>query len=399
MEFIEKYFKYIMIFLAAVMIIVLLIIASEGKDDEDDAGISGGVDIAVMPTKEAESTTNDSMGIQGIIINIDTSKQTMVLQEVGTSTKITYSYTGGTEIVNRYDTIASVSQLMVGEVVDVEFATNKKLSRIKVSSEDWEYKNATGFSIDTQNKTLTIGSDKYYYNDNTVVACNDDIITIDKLESIDVVTLRGKEKQLDSIIVTEGHGYVRLDNTTFFEGGFVEIGSKIVELITENMVIPVPVGDYTITVTKTDTSGSKDISVGINEEIRVNLTEFQSDAVRLGTLSFKIEPEGATLTIDGVKKNYSELVEVAYGTHKIVVSAKGYKPYSQVINVEEILKEYTITLEKSEETSNQESDNSDKEEDNASKTSTDTATTKSAAKETTTSQTIDYGSLINDLFQ
>ena len=399
MEFIEKYFKYIMIFLAAVMIIVLLIIASEGKDDEDDAGISGGVDIAVMPTKEAESTTNDSMGIQGIIINIDTSKQTMVLQEVGTSTKITYSYTGGTEIVNRYDTIASVSQLMVGEVVDVEFATNKKLSRIKVSSEDWEYKNATGFSIDTQNKTLTIGSDKYYYNDNTVVACNDNIITIDKLESIDVVTLRGKEKQLDSIIVTEGHGYVRLDNTTFFEGGFVEIGSKIVELITENMVIPVPVGDYTITVTKTDTSGSKDISVGINEEIRVNLTEFQSDAVRLGTLSFKIEPEGATLTIDGVKKNYSELVEVAYGTHKIVVSAKGYKPYSQVINVEEILKEYTITLEKSEETSNQESDNSDKEEDNASKTSTDTATTKSAAKETTTSQTIDYGSLINDLFQ
>lgn len=399
MKFIEKYFKYIMIFLAAIMIIILLVVASEKKDDKDDAGISGGVDIAVMPTKEAESSKNQQTSMQGIIINIDTSKQTMVLQEVGTSSKITYSYTGGTEVLNRYDTITAVSQLVVGEVVDVEFATNKKLSRIKVSSEDWEYKNATDFSIDTGNKTLEIGSDKYYYNDNTVFACGNDIITIDKLESIDVITLRGKEKQLDSIIVTQGHGYVRLDNTTFFEGGFVEIGSKIVELITENMVIPVPVGKYTMTVTKTDTSGSKDISVEVNEEIRVNLTEFQSDAVKLGTLSFKIEPEGATLTIDGVKKNYSELVEVAYGTHKIAVSANGYKSYSQVINVEEILKEYKITLEKSEETSEQESKSTNKDETGDSKSSTTSSITKSTVKETTTRQTIDYSSLVNDLLQ
>lgn len=390
MEFVRKYFKYIMVFLTAIMIIVLLVIMAADKDDEDSAGISGGVDIAVMPTKEAETDSkSEETGIQAIVIGIDTSKLNMVLQEVGTDTKITYSYTGGTEVLNRFDDVTSVNQLKVGEIVDVEFATNKRLSRIKISSKDWEYKNATGFSIDAEEKSLKIGNNKYYYNDNTVIANGNNIISIDELESIDVVTLRGKDKQIDSIIVTKGHGYVRLDNTTFFEGGFVEIGNDIVELITKNMVIPAPVGEYKITVTKTDTSGSKDIKVSVNEEIRVNLIEFQSDAVKLGTLSFKIEPKGAALMIDGVKQDYSELVDVSYGTHKIVVTADGYEPYSKVITVEDILKEYEIKLmeKETEETKDTEKETSTEEK----------STTKE--KETTTRQTIDFNSLVDDLLR
>lgn len=99
-------------------------------------------------------------------------------------------------------------------------------------------------------------------------------------------------------------------------------------------------------------------------------------------------------------KDYSQIIDVAYGTHKIVVSADGYEPYSQIISVEDIFKEFNITLVKAEETpattreSNSETDesSSDKESNSAQ------ATKKTNVKETTTMPTIDYGSLINSLF-
>jgi hypothetical protein len=269
---------------------------------------------------------------------------------------------------------------------------NKKLSRIKICDTEWEYTGVTNFQMDTENKILTVGSEKYVYTDNMIVINEDNISSIDKLESIDVVTLKGRDKQLDSIIVTSGHGYVRLDSTAYFEGGFIEIGSKVVQVITENMVIPVPAGDYNLRVTKGETSGEKEISVEVNEEIRVNLTEFQSEAVRLGTLSFKITPSNAKLMIDGVSKDYSGLVDVAYGLHKITISADGYDTYTQTIDVEDIFKEYDITLSEASETSAAETET-----EIPSSTEVTTSSTK-ATTQATTYQTIDYSSIIDALF-
>ncbi len=396
----ENKFKYIMIFLGALLVVIILMITT-GKENGSKATISHGVDVPVMPTKETEEASgNVSEGnrLQAVVLDVDTKALTMILQELGTKKKVTYSYTGGTDVVNRYDDIISVSQLKIGEVVDVEFASDNKLSKIKVSENDWEYPGVTNFKLDTDNKVLTVGNEKYSYTDNTVIINEDKETTIDKLESIDMLTLKGKDKQIDSIIVTTGHGYVRLDSTTFFEGGFVEIGSKIVQLITENMVIPVPVGDYTLMVTKDKTSGSKDISVGVNEEIRVNLMEFQSDAVRLGTLSFKITPAGAKLTIDGVVKDYSEIIDVAYGTHKIVISANGYETYSQIITVKDIFKEYDITLTESTETSAAETGHEEETTTKKTTTKKTTSSSKTTTAQTTTYQTIDYNSLIDALF-
>lgn len=414
----EKTFKYIMVFLGTIFVVVIIMIATGDKSGKK-ATISNGVDIPVMPTAKtdkSEDSKSDKL-LQAVVIDVDKDKHTMILQQTGTDSKITYSYTGGTEVSNRYDEAISVNQLKIGEVVDIEFAADRKLSKVKVSDGDWEYQGVTDFKIDTQKKLLTVGSSVYSYTDNTVIIDEYSETTLDKLESIDVVTLKGKDKQLDSIIVTTGHGYVRLDSTTFFEGGFVEIGSKIVQLITENMVIPVPVGDYTLTVTKDKTSGSKDISVESNEEIRVNLIEFQSDAVRLGTLSFKIVPAGAKLTIDGVVKDYSDIIDVAYGTHKIVISAKGYDTYSQIINVQDIFKEYNISLSQSTETSaadtKSEKDSTDESESQTSEntSSANNTNSKSNQKQTTSSkksannttktttyQTIDYSKLIGSLF-
>lgn len=400
----ESGIKYFLLILCTLSASVMLI-ACAGKGEQKKPGISNGVDIAVMPTTEFINGLPDVTGNKGmvkaVIIDINTETSTMILQQTETQNKSVYTYTGGTDVVNRYDEIMSVNQLAIGEVVDIETGENgSRLTKIKVSDRDWEYKGVTDFKMDKDNRSITIGSEKYFYTENTVIINDGKVTEPDTLESIDVLTLKGNDKQLDSIIVTASHGYVRLDSTTFFEGGFVEIGQKIVMLITENMVIPVPEGTYAFSVTKDKTSGSREITVNNNEELRINLTEFQSDAVRLGTLSFKISPAGAKLTIDGVAKDYSQIIDVAYGTHKIVVSAEGYEPYSQIISVEDIFKEFNITLVRAEETpATTQKSSSGTDESSSDRESNSTKTTKKTnVKETTTMPTIDYGSLINSLF-
>lgn len=380
-------------------------VACSGKSATDSkSSISNGNEIAILHTSE---TSSEEIGkkFQAVLLEHDMDGKIMVLQKTGTETRVKYQYTGGSNISNRYGDIISAQQLNVGEVLDVTISDSTgKISDLKISDSDFEYTKVTGFDISVDENVITYGNSKYYYDDNTIFVKEGTIIQPESLNSVDTLTIKGKDKQLDSVIVTNGHGYVKLSSTTFFEGGYIEIGSSIVEMITDNMLISVPSGTFNLTVTKDKTSGSKDITVYDNEETAVDLLQFQTEAVRLGTLSFNIDPAGAKLTIDGVDKDYSQIVDVAYGTHKIVVSMEGYESYAQVINVDATYTEYKIALIKSAETGTETSGDESTEEkkDTASTKTTENQTAKSnkeTKKETTTTATIDYSGLLDTLFE
>lgn len=340
-------FQYCLLMFCTVLAAVGMISCAD-QENRRGSAISNGVDIAVMPTTtllSEQETTTEARNFKAIVVDINSENKTLVLQAAGTRTRVQYEYTGGTDIVSKYDEPVTVERLSLGEVVEVWTAgSSTRLTKLKISDADFDYGGVTNFRLDQEHKTIVVGNEKYTYTDNTVVVSQDAELGVDKLEAVDVLRLRGTEKELDSITVTKGHGYLRLDATTFFEGGYLEVGDKIVEVITENMVLAVPTGRLSVKVSKDKSAGSKEVVVAENEEIRLNLTEFQSDAVRLGTLSFTISPKGAKLTVDGVEKDYSQLVDVAYGTHKIIVTADGYEPYAQVITVDSITSEYNIML-------------------------------------------------------
>ena len=362
--------------------------------------ISGGKDIAIMPTASSESPSGavqdkNMPGLAGIILDIDTEQQACTVQMLDTSNKVVYNYNGGTNVVNRYGKPILIEQISIGEVVEIEYSdVNKKLTSIRASEKEWEYSGATNFTIDTENKSVTVGSQKYNYTENLVVVHDGRIIGIDKLDSVDVITLKGRDKQIDSILVTAGHGNVRLDSTAFFEGGFVEIGPKIVKVITENMVIPVPAGSYVLTITKDDTTGSKEIQVAENEEIRINLTDFQSEAVRYGSVQFKISPSGAEHIIDGKKTDYSALVDLPYGNHSVVIKKDGYSTYRETINIQNILTEYDISLIENGETSAQTTEETTTSKEDKDDTKDETTTGKKNPETTTIKR--NFGSLTDE---
>lgn len=339
--------RYLMLLMGTIVSAILMISCSN-QSNRRNSSISNGVDIPVMPTTtliSEQETPTEARNFKAIVVDVNSQDKTMVLQGAGTGARIKYEYTGGTDIISRYDEPITIDRLALGEVIEVwTSGSSTKLTKIKISDADFDYGGVTNFKIDKDSKTISVGNERYNYTDHTVVVTQDSEISIDKLDGVDVLRLRGIDKELDSVTVTKGHGYLRLDSTTFFEGGYLEVGDKIIEMITENMVVAVPVGRFNVTVSKDKTAGSREIVISDNEEIRLNLTEFQSNAVRLGALSFKISPKGAKLTVDGVEKDYSQMIDVAYGTHKIIVTADGYEPYAQVITVDSITSEYNIML-------------------------------------------------------
>lgn len=324
--------------------------------------IHGGNDIPVYPGQEedrdsaqAQSNAQKQTEGKGIVVEVDSNSRTCTILLLDTSEKVVYSYNGGTEVFDRHEEPLSMAQLQLGEIVEYEYVKDgKRLTKISEWSEAWEYLSATKLTIDEEKQVLYVGEEEYTFTDELIVVQDGRLGSLDKLEAVDVVTLKGRKKQLDSMIVTQGHGYIRLDSTGYFEGGYVDLGADYVAVITENMRIPMSAGTYIMTVTKNDTKGSKEISVEENEEIRVNLTDFQEEAVRYGSVQFKIEPAGAILKIDGKETAYSGLVDVTYGNHSIEVRKDGYGTYTQTIVVNSILSEYDITLLEEETTTTKE---------------------------------------------
>lgn len=317
--------------------------------------IHGGNEIPVYPNQESgadkggvqsSGAQNQTVG-EGLIIEVDTKSKTCAILLLDTSETVVYTYNGTTEVFDRHEEPLAIEQLLVGEIVQYEYVNaGKRLTKLREWSEAWEYQGATNFQIDADKQVLQIGEEEYTFTDDLIVAMEQDrrVISLDKLASVDIVTLKGRDQQIDSVIVTQGHGTVRLDSTAYFEGGFVDIGADYVSVITENMVIPMPAGTYIMTVAKEDTVGSKEIQVEENEELRINLTDFQDEAVRYGSVQFQIEPVGAILKIDGKDTEYTGLVDLTYGNHSVEVRKDGYGTYTQTITVDSVLSEYDITL-------------------------------------------------------
>ena len=150
------------------------------------------------------------------------------------------------------------------------------------------------------------------------------------------------------ITVERGHGYVRLSGQDNFVDGFVEIGTAVIKRVTEEMLLVVPEGDYTLYISKNGMAGSEDISVKAGEETLVDVSKFEVNKDKeTGKIIFTISPAKAELYIDQEKTLYDEPVELTCGIHQIRVQADGYKTLTQYIKVGTATANLNVELEES----------------------------------------------------
>lgn len=339
----------------------LLIFAAGCSKEITSGNISGGRDVMRLPgvttAGQLDSEGKVQQGIRAVVTAIDTDKQVIALKVIDKRT-IELQYTGATDIRNYNNEVMSASQLTPGEVVYADYnAGINKLNALIISCDEWK-EEVSGVNVDTGGSYIEYGKQKYTYDNNLVVMSGTSKCKLEDIKPIDHILIRGRDKKIDSIVITRGHGYLQLENTGFYEGGIIEVGTEVITGITANMKLLVPEGTYRLTVTKGKDSGSKDITIDRNQEQTVNLAELQKTGERYGNLGFKITPEGANLYIDKKKiDNYSGMVEVTYGVHEIIVTGEGYKTYTGTVNVDSVYQEVVIELEAQEKTTDKQTAN------------------------------------------
>lgn len=330
------------IILFGLFCLLLLVIGcgKTGKESvvqDEEAVTGGGVDKA-----EAYDEVKNM-----VFVSLDKEAKSVILQDVESGVRYTLNYTGGTYVYNKSGSPITMEQIEPGELVEASFYyADSRLEKLQLVKNAWVYEEVEDSEINRANFRMKIYDSNYKFNDRMFILSNGKELGINELNEEDVLTIRGIGKNVYSVTVDRGHGYIVLTGYENFVDGWVEVGSKIITRVLKDMILVAPEGDYVLTVEKNGFGGYKNITVLRDEEVKVDVSDLKEAERQTGNVRFSIEPSGAKLYIAGEEKDYSNLVALDYGTYKVKVTAEGYETYEGKITVDNLVKEQEIKLTK-----------------------------------------------------
>lgn len=311
--------------MAGLLCLLFLTSCTGEKEAEEEKNTTGFV--------AAETGVFDSADT-AVVAEIDLEEKTVTLKNMDIKRQYTLSYDGTTFFYDKYGTVISAAQLQKGEVVDVTFFKGRKrLNTLQISGDAWNHKNISDYKLDEEKFQAEVGAAVYAYSEDIVVIADGKQADLIDINPVDILTFRGIGTEVYSIVVEKGHGYVRLRNDEYFYGGWIEIGNKIIQKVTENMMLAVPEGSHQVVISNKGTNGVKQIEVRKDTELELDVGDLRGEEPQYGTVVFTITPDTATLYLDGDKTDYSLPVRLECGIHQMIVMAEGYETISQYLKV------------------------------------------------------------------
>ncbi len=246
----------------------------------------------------------------------------------------TLRYDGTTVITDQYGGAMSAAQLTPGDIVDVNFQhIPKKCVSIMISPSAWNRDVTEGFTMNQARRQLSFDGEMYTLAERMVLLSEGEEIELADLNERDVLSVQGIDNTVYSILVRKGHGYLRLTGTEYFVDGFVEVGQEMVQRITEDMLLTVPEGEYSVVVRNGRHGGNKPAVIYRDEETVLDVSDLKGEEIKTGNVFFTLMPADANVYIDGEKVDTSTYVTLEYGIHQMIVKADGYETISQYLKV------------------------------------------------------------------
>lgn len=303
-------------------------------------------------TTVRETTTEETMESRKeavdtvVVTHIDAEKMQITVKSISGALYI-LNYTSGSRVQNRYGTELLMQDVTPGEIAQITYLSgSQKLLTLKESEDAWENTSVSKWEIDYDRLQMQIGSDRYSIGETVSVISQDRLIDIHQLNAVDTLVVKGIGNTVYSIFVKQGHGYIKITGQEDLVGGLIEVGNKIMTVITEEMILVAPEGDYILTATKDKIGGSKEITVSRDCETFVSLSEFKAEVQREGTVRFRILPDGITahLFVDSKPVSDLENVVLSYGKHTLTVTSDGYADYQESLIINSVYMNKTIDL-------------------------------------------------------
>ena len=286
-----------------------------------------------------------------LVVNHNSSKKEITFFNFGKQKNYTLQYDGITNFMDKYETPISAAQLRKGSIVDIRFLKGEKtLSYVKESEKVWEISEITNFELDMNAGRMKIRDEYYTLREDTLVLSGTETAEYLDIHPGDSLRIIGKDHEIYSISIEDGHGYLRLENDEYFIGGWIEIGQKMIRKIEEDMLLTVPEGKHRVYVSHTGIEGEKEVEIHRGKEAAIDLGDLKKeDLIKYGNLIFTVDPASAGVYVDGKEVDITRTVKAEYGLHQIMVSAEGYETIIQYIRVSKEGASLNITLEKEKE--------------------------------------------------
>ena len=310
----------------------------------------------VLPEETIKETVKVMPGAydsvdRALVVEKNKEKQIITFFNFKLKKNYTLSYDGTTCFYDKYGSSLSAEQLQKGEVADICFLKGEKLlSQVTVSPEVWQLSEVKNFQLDLKAGRMKIQDAYYTLSEDTVVFSGDDQVEFLDIHEGDTLSLRGNDKEIYSISIERGHGYLRLENAEYFIGGWIELGRGLVKKIEEDMLLTVPEGTHKVYVSHTGLEGEKEVKILRGKETKVDLGDLKKDdLIKYGTLIFVLDPSEAKVYIDGKEIDTTRSVKTEYGLHQIMAMADGYETLIQYIRVSAEGATLAITLDEEKE--------------------------------------------------
>ena len=282
-----------------------------------------------------------------VLVAKDTEGATLTFLNNELGKRYTLGYDGTTGFYDRYGQLISLSQLTVGDIVDLRFVKEKRhLTTAALSSAAWVKQSTDQYVFNGIKNEVTLGNDIYKLSDDLFCYSGKEELDYREINSADVLTFRGIDTTVYSVSVEKGHGYLRLSGHEYFVGGWIEIGTKNIQKITEDMLLTVPEGTYNIVVSGSGMSVDRSVTIKRGLETILDLSDVVPETPKEGLVLFSITPADATLYIDGEKVDTSSAVSLTYGLHQLMCTCDGYQTLTRYLSVGEESAGISITMEK-----------------------------------------------------
>ena len=285
------------------------------------------------------------------IRDIDTVKKQIRFRNHKTGKTYTLSYDNTSMIYDVRGTALSAALLEVGQIVDVKFLkSSKHITSLNVSSEAWTIEDTREHELVRGNGTAKVKGELYRIDPKTLVMADGNIALAEDVLSTDKVTVSGIGKDIYSVVVTSGHGYVSLSSDTVEDhslvGSWIELDNEVIYKISPNMLLSAPEGDYTLQILGNGASYTSEVNVSRNQETVVDTSNVNITKPKEGLVTFEIIPDTAEVFVDGEKVLTGVPQSIKYGYHNLKIIADGYKTQDKYLKIGTAKSVISIEMEK-----------------------------------------------------
>ena len=246
-----------------------------------------------------------------------------------------FTYTGATTIQDKYGSGMSMAQLNPGDIADIKYNSElERIGSITLSPDAWNHEGITRYNLDIGNGSASIGDETYGMSSNVRFFSDGKFIDADQIIQQDVLTFRGKGSTIMSVVVNQGHGYLKLENDQAVIGGWIEVGQTLISQIAPDMLFVVPEGTYTVRFSGTGVEETREVTIERNKETLLDLGDIEIPQPEKGLVTIQVTPESAQVFIDENKVDITYPVRVPIGLHQITAKASGYDTVSKYFQVD-----------------------------------------------------------------